>query len=477
MLLTSPSTRLAFILIALSLAGCGACGPAAAPQPDAGIDAGRDAGRVDGGSDAGRDAGSDAAPALVLVSDIEWEPVPGAPEGCIATGFRRAVHPEQVHVSRWRPCEDVDGGCAEMFPDSRWRYWEFRNGSDDSGVIDGHKILRLSVSTVGSGHGDGTIDTFVTLDGGAVIATKHGEDYSRCFQANLAAGDGAIALDYIHSIREHVGEAGEQHRVWWFRSIASASGPGDARTDFTIPASFGPSNTIGAAVASQEDLSAFVFGMYYARMWPDGRFQRIDTSVRGALAQLIVPVGGEWFARERGDSWYIVSPPAAGETRARVFLREEGADPGDIRAFQGDRSQFAWWSAYPGGAVASEYRRHAFSVAPFTTNTAELRPRRVATMESSEAMPMLYETYFANNTFLTGWGDGETGGQAILIDAATGRGMAFEVPPPWTLAQMIDADARTVTISVRRVGLWEMRIWRLDRSLFTPYDRVIPAVP
>jgi len=364
-----------------------------------------------------------------------------------------------------------------MFPDSRWRFWVFDNGPNDSGWIDARKVIRLKVSTLGSGGGVGTINTLLTLDGGAVIATKHDGDYSSCVEANLAAGQGAIGLDYIHSIRDHVGEPGAEHRVWWFNSIASLSGPGDAVTDATIPALYGPSNNFVVAVATPRDLTGFVMGAYFARIWPDGRFQRIDTNVRGAIASYTAAIGSEWFARELGDRWYIVSPPAAGETRARVFLREDGADAGDIRAFQGDRSQFAWWSAYPGGGVASDYRRHAFSVAPFTTNTAELRPRRIATMESSEAMPMLYETYFANNTFLTGWGDGETGGQAILIDAATGRGTAFEVPAPWMLTQMIDADERTVTISVRRVGLWEMRIWRLDRSLFTAYDRVIPSVP
>ena len=90
---------------------------------------------------------------------------------------------------------------------------------------------------------------------------------------------------------------------------------------------------------------------------------------------------------------------------------------------------------------------------------------------------MLFGMYYAPGLILTGWGDGDRGGQAILIDTTSGAATAYEVPAPWSLNRMIAADESTVTISVRREVSWEMRIWRLDRSLFTPYDRVIPAVP
>jgi len=366
-----------------------------------------------------------------------------------------------------------------MFPDNRWRYWDFDNSPSDTGTIDGQIVLRLYLSTRGPGGGSGSFDTLTTLDGGAVIATKQEEDFSSCIAGKPAAGDGAIAVDFLHSIRTEPGEPGARRRSWSFLSLATLDGPGDSVADYMIPEAYGGSIP-NRRRATSSYVSAVVGGAYYARVWPDGRYERIDTASRGAEASDLSTIGGAWFASELGDRWYMVRPPAAGETRTRVFLREDGdsrATAGDIRGFAGDERQLAWWSAYPGGAVASEYRRHEFFVAPFTTDPAALRPRRVASMAVTERLPMLFGMYYAPGLILTGWGDGDRGGQAILIDTTSGAATAYEVPAPWSLNRMIAADDTTVTISVRREVSWEMRIWRLDRSLFTPYDRVIPAVP
>jgi hypothetical protein len=330
-------------------------------------DAGRDAARPDaGGRDAARpDTGIDAGPV-----DPGWRRFPDIPPGC---DFQIAEDPDlAVGRFRFEPCPNRASGCRQLVVD-----WPFVGPGlytlrmfDRGSFHDGHGYMNIVRSAPTALQ---YYERIILRDDGQVaVATRilRSDGVRRtCLSPELFVGEGKwgaiLALpgdseDVLGPTVVYGGELADP--VGTVRRIVTLT-----EAEFGNPIDGLQRLRVGSSRMSGYDRSQEVWSIGW-----DGDARALPEPP-GDLSSDDSVVGDAVFYSTLGVRNFI--SVAVGSSPARVFIDPD--DGSEAASLESDGVDMAWYQGYERGIDFLDFGRVELWSAPFTTDPAELRPRRV----------------------------------------------------------------------------------------------------
>lgn len=346
------------------------CGPDE-PAVD-GRDSGTDAARADAGSDAAvrdagqrRDGGHDAGR-----EEPVWIPVTGLPEGC---DISMAEDPEALlGALTFEPCPDLDG-CRQLVVnwDSRERprfltvAMNARFTTDESyfGFVRGEDYGFRWFVVAGA---DGRVH--------AALRTPVGDPSARfsCWLSRMAVGARRAAVSVQVTMGGGVGPSSIGLLRW---DATSAT----YETLAVLPPSFlGPTNFVQEIEIGDDFVAAYVPLRYdIVRVGFDGSARWV-THADGSSVPGLKTAAGEALFYSMFPSGASIMVADADDVEGRALWTPGDAHVGGIAA---DGTDLVWAQMYE-QTDAYRYNRVELWTSPFALDAADLRPRRVATVDS-----------------------------------------------------------------------------------------------
>ncbi len=445
------STHSVIIACGLWLSGCG-CADGEPTHHDAGRDTGASRSEADtnpradhdagptGQPDAGQQAGGDEDDAVV-----EWQPLPGLPEGCI---IEQATNPDTLLAIEWVPCRDGSTGCRELAPDPR-----FQRVTLDIGYRDETRECFALVQALRSDALQRPIKVIACTDAGVVGAwrTPPPSMPGVCQLWPLGVGAGAFAF----ATNAIVADSVPQDRLFHASLLGTDGvGPGitlfeGARARSASPERIAVSATTAAAEIHPGGYVVVLEGDTVEPLEPPAR------EVAGTAQNLHVV--GRHVLWEAWGSRIRLLHGAQGESTAVYHAR----DSGDVRGFATDGRDLAWVEGYDRPCTygcPEPYGRVELWTAHYERDPSDLAPRRVRELSARIAKARVGGGFYGHTDY-TDWH------RVVLYRLSDGR------RGTWTLPR--DSSARGIVwIAETEVAVAAGGgvLYRIDFSAFSWED-------
>ncbi len=336
------------------------------------------------------------------MGDAGWVPLPGLPDGCVV---ERAEHPEVLFEPEWLSCGD---GCLHLAREPR-----FQRTYDRVGWHDGTRWWIAVIQSTDAEHREVVL---APSDGPAVAAWRSPDGWENglCIIGPNPIGDNAAAFG-VQILGE---DLPEQFRLYHapLTEIGSVIEPIAVR----VPSMGVGSSGVQRLSVSRTTVAAEVQPAGVVIVFEGGRSRVLG----GALSptpgtpQRVRVVGRDvWW-----EDWAHPTSLVVGsiDQEGSYFRRNV---PDDAFVLGIDDGQMAWLEGFGWGGIVSRYDRLELWTAPYTADTAELRPRRIREIETSGPALLGGGVY--------GFFGGDPGGtnpRIKLYDLADGRHRNFRSP-------------------------------------------------